>query len=395
VKKAYIHTFGCKVNQFDSQVIREHFGAQGYEFSSKPDGAELVIVNSCTVTAEADRQCRSLVRKIIAADPRTRVLLAGCYARRAGPDLVSEFPRIELFDAPSLRERPIASFAEHSRAFLKVQDGCDAFCSYCVVPFVRPVLWSRPVGDVLDQVRALVAGGYPEIVLTGVHLGKYHGGLEAVVRAIVEIPGEFRIRLSSLEINEVSDGLVELMHAHPARICRHLHVPLQSGSTSVLKRMKRPYTAESFSRAIRKIRASLPDVGISADVIVGFPGETGEEYDETRACIEQNQFSKLHVFRYSPRPGTAAAAMRPLVAPEVIKQRAQALREAGDALEKRFWQRFIGTKRHVVVEGTNNTALTDNYIRVMVDNKTISQFSGIFELYLTQKNGQCWGETER
>ncbi|MCX5779177.1 MAG: MiaB/RimO family radical SAM methylthiotransferase [Elusimicrobia bacterium] len=393
MKTAYIHTFGCKVNQFDSQVIREHFSALGYHFAQEPEEADTIILNSCTVTSAADRQCRSLIRKITAANPRARILLAGCYARRSGGELLTEFPQLELLDTASFLDKSIASFAEHSRAFLKIQDGCDAFCSYCIVPFVRPVLWSRPVSDIISQVRALVKHGYPEIVLTGVHLGKYRGGLVPVLEAILGVAGNFRLRLSSLDVSEVTDGLVALMRNNPARICRHLHIPLQSGSPAVLARMKRSYTAETFLRTVEKVREQLPDIGISTDVIVGFPGETDADFSATCSMVESILFSRLHVFRYSPRPGTAAAAMKPLVDAKTIQERSRILRAIGVAREERFWRSFAGTKRPIVMEGENHTALTDNYIRIQVDKKTGSQFNGIFELYITDINGKAWGKS--
>ncbi|MGA2090088.1 MAG: MiaB/RimO family radical SAM methylthiotransferase [Endomicrobiales bacterium] len=392
MKTAYIHTFGCKVNQFDSQVIREHFETQGYQFEHTPESADIVILNSCTVTAEADRQCRSLIRKITTANPSARIVLAGCYARRSGPELMIEFPRLELFDAAAITVKSIASFAEHSRAFLKIQDGCDAFCSYCVVPYVRPGLWSRPIDDIVEQVKVLVGNGYPEIVLTGVHLGKYHGGLSSVIRAILALKGNFRLRLSSLEASEVTDDLLDLMQDHPERICRHLHLPLQSGSSAVLARMKRSYSIEMFYRTVDKVRDRLPDIGISTDIIVGFPGETDTDFTATCNCVEKSQFSRLHVFRYSPRPKTAAADMKPVVHPKTIVERSRVLRQIGTKQEERFWRTFVGTKRPVVMAGVKNMALTDNYIRVLFDNKTQSQNNGIFQVLLTEKCSQPWGE---
>lgn len=388
---AYLHTFGCKVNQFDSQIIREHFAGQAYTFTTDPAAADVIIINSCTVTAEADRQCRALIRKLTGAYPSARVVLAGCYARRSGPALKDEFPTIELLDTPSLRGAAIASFAERSRAFVKIQDGCDAFCAYCIVPFVRPGLWSRPLPDVLSQVGALVRRGYPEVVLTGVHLGKYEGGLVPVIRELIALPGRFRLRLSSLEATEVTDDLLALMRGHPDRLCHHLHLPLQSGSDAVLTRMRRPYVSGDFLRTVERIRRHLPDCGISIDVIVGFPGETDEDFASTCACIERARCSRLHVFPYSLRPGTAAAGMTPTVPAPVIKERARRLRALGTELEARFWRGFAGTVRPAVLEGAKHTALTDNYIRVDIDDTKDLKYQGIFDILISDAHGRPRG----
>lgn len=391
MKTAYLHTFGCKVNQFDSQVIRERFAGQGFTFTTEPAVADVIIINSCTVTAEADRQCRALIRKMTSARPSARIVLAGCYARRSGPALKNEFPAIELMDAPSLRGAAIATFAERSRAFVKIQDGCDAFCAYCIVPFVRPGLWSRPLPDVLSQVGALVKSGYSEIVLTGVHLGKYQGGLAPVIRELIALPGRFRLRLSSLEGTEVTDELLALMRDYPERLCHHLHLPLQSGSDAVLTHMRRPYTSEDFLRTVERIRRHLPDCGISMDVIVGFPGETDDDFAATCACVERARCSRLHVFPYSSRPGTAAAAMGPAISAPVIKERARRLRAMGAVLEERFWRGFAGTARPAVLEGAKNTALTDNYIRVEFGEAKDLKYEGIFDILITEAHGHPWG----
>ena len=214
---------------------------------------------------------------------------------------------------------------------------------------------SRPANDVLSEINKLVEQGYPEIVLTGVRLGKYKGGIENLIKSILELKGEFRVRLSSLEVNEVSGKLLRLMKENPRRLCRHLHLPLQSGSDKILKQMRRPYTVEQFSAKVRSVYKILPDAGISTDIIVGFPGETDKDFNETYALAKKLKFSRLHVFRFSK----ISAGFKSEVSAEKIKGRSAVLRELGNELETSFWKRFVGTVRPAVIEGNKNTFLTN------------------------------------
>jgi len=393
MKKAYLHTFGCKVNQYETQLFRETLTRDGYVFSDNANDADIIFVNTCTVTGEADRQCRQLLRRLLKKNATARILVSGCYAVRDKEELRRISDRIEIVTArksDDASSAAISEFSGHSRAFIKIQDGCDAFCSYCIVPHVRPVLWSRPVPEIVAEISSLAAKGYAEMVLSGIRLGKYVGGLPALLRTLLVLPGNFRLRLSSLEINEAGDDLVELMASEPDRICAHLHVPLQSGSDTVLKRMNRPYSSAQFAARLDRIRAVLPAAGISTDVIVGFPGETDLEFDATRGFIEENSFSRLHVFAFSPRSGTPAAGMPERPSPHTVSERSLVLRDIDARLQEKFWRRWIGTCRPAVREGSGQTLLTDNYIRLETDADSSGISPSIMTVKIIEKNGKPW-----
>lgn len=399
MKTARLYTFGCKVNQYETQMLREYFRRSGYELTESGP-ADCAIINSCTVTASADRQCRQLVRKILRDAPGCRIIVTGCYAARSGRELSGLGAQVEVVtDKYTLLDgvphAAITAFDGHSRAFVKVQDGCDAFCSYCIVPHVRPKLWSRPVPEIVNEVRLLIDQGYPEIVLTGIHLGRHADGLSAVLRAILAVPGDFRVRLSSIEALEITDELLELMKSEPRRICAHLHVPLQSAADDVLKRMNRRYNAAKFTSIIEKVSAALPAAGITTDVIVGFPGERDEDFAATHAVLSCGLFSRLHVFPYSPREGTPAASLPEQVHSSVIKERCRSLAALDTRLQEEFWKRFIGTVRPVVCEGGKGTLLTDNYIRLdpNSDQKKHSKMNGIFDVEIMSVSGKPVGRS--
>ncbi|HBU68892.1 MAG TPA: tRNA (N(6)-L-threonylcarbamoyladenosine(37)-C(2))-methylthiotransferase MtaB [Elusimicrobia bacterium] len=367
--KAYVHTFGCKVNQYDSQKIKENLISSGYELSDDIFSADLVLLNTCTVTGEADRQARQLLRKTLSRNPGARLYVAGCYAKRSLEELKSISPKIEVYNFPVAGENKsaITEFEGRSRAFVKIQDGCDAFCSYCIVPYVRSQMWSKPRAEVLSEIKQLVDKGYPEVVLSGVRLGKYEGGLPAIIESILNIRGDFRIRLSSLEALEISDELLKLMKSEEDRICRHLHIPLQSGSGRILKAMNRPYTKEQFLGLIKRVKAALPDCSITTDVIVGFPGETEADFGETCAFVREAAFSRLHVFRYSSRPGTKSEQMPGVLSGDELRKRAAVLSDIDAGLRNEFALRFDGAEMYAVKDG-GDSCLTSNYIRAFLDN---------------------------
>jgi len=391
-KIVYIHTFGCKVNQYESQVIAENFTKQGFNLTDNPDKADVLVVNSCTVTGEADRQCRQLIRRAIRKNPNIETIVTGCYAVNSPEEILKDIPSVKIINKETLLKNSsyITRFEGHSRAFVKIQDGCDAFCSYCIVPYVRSEMISRPEHEVIEEVKILVSNGYPEIVLTGVRLGRFSGGLANILSKILALDGDFRIRLSSLEFREVTDGLLYLMKSNPKRLCRHLHIPLQSGSNNVLKAMKRPYTAPEFLEKIERIKKLMPDMGITTDVITGFPGETDRDFEQTREFISKAEFSRLHVFRYSKRAGTLAAGFKGIVPQEKAKERSVVLRELDLKLQLDFWKGFIGNIRSVVAEGTNNTLLTDNYIRLNTEIKTHTNINKIIDVEIAQISGRPW-----
>ncbi|MFN3967075.1 MAG: tRNA (N(6)-L-threonylcarbamoyladenosine(37)-C(2))-methylthiotransferase MtaB [Endomicrobiia bacterium] len=335
----YFHTFGCKVNQYETQLLREQICSDGnYQPVNNIALADIAIINSCTVTHNADADTRQIVRRIIRVNPKCRIIVTGCYAVRSKEDILKISSLVEVYPEKEKipchlglnneNQQTITYFAGHSRAFVKIQDGCDAFCSYCIVPYVRPKLWSKPLNAVLEEVNCLVENGYKEIVLCGIRLGKYNSNdtknLPELVEKLLKLRNDFKISFSSLEVQEITDDLINIV-ASTNRIVRHFHIPLQSGDNEILRKMNRPYTAEEFQQKVDYIRRKLENVSLSTDVMVGFPGETEKHFINTYDFIKKNKFEKLHVFRFSPRIGTKAENFVPCINPDEIKKRAKLL----------------------------------------------------------------------
>ncbi|RJP69742.1 MAG: tRNA (N(6)-L-threonylcarbamoyladenosine(37)-C(2))-methylthiotransferase MtaB [Candidatus Abyssobacteria bacterium SURF_17] len=407
-----ILTFGCKVNQCDSQAIRETLTAWGLDEAHSQQGnivhdADLVVINTCTVTSAADAKFRKALRRVKREKPGALIAVTGCYANRAlslgtqipeadiildGHDLSSFFhvlmarlpgqsetgpltPSLRLPDEAMQSSRPQSYFANHTRAFLKIQDGCDSFCTYCVVPLARPTLWSEHSDKVTASINSFSAAGYKEVVLTGIHLGFFgrdsgSAGIQGLLNRIEQECRIERVRLSSIEVNEVTDHIVELM-ARSSKLCHHLHLPLQSGDDEVLRRMGRKYSSGFFAQRVEQIRAEIPDIGITADVMVGFPGETDSQFKRTCQFVSDMGFTKIHVFRYSPRPGTEAADMDEAVSPRIISERAKELIGIGERTARSFKARFFGKSVSVLTEtpadsGQACFGLTSNYMKVKV-----------------------------
>jgi threonylcarbamoyladenosine tRNA methylthiotransferase MtaB len=367
-------TLGCKVNQYETEYVCEGLLRLGYRRAAAQEPADLCIVNTCTVTAEGDLKSRKTVRQLARANPQAEIVVMGCYATRA-PDDVASLPgvvevltdkrqlpdflaRRGLLDVP----RGISTFGRRHRAYVKVQDGCRLRCSYCIIPIVRPVLISRPAGEALEEIARLVSGGFREVVLTGIHLGHYgvdlrqyyptgdRLNLAQLVRRITKLQGDFRVRLSSLEAAEVTPELIDVLAEHPDRVCPHLHLSLQSGSDAVLRRMRRRYQADRFVQQCRQIREALDLPALSTDIIVGFPGETEADFAATCRVAEEVGFSKIHVFRFSPRKGTPAAEMDDQIPSPVAQRRAAELIALGQSLRRRFFQSLEGRRMQVLVE---------------------------------------------
>jgi len=388
-------TLGCKVNQYETQYAREGFKRLGYREAVNGEAADLILVNSCTVTAESEAKSRKIIRRLARKNPRAEIIVMGCYATRAADDVASlpgvvqvikdkrELPdllaRWGLLDVP----RGISTFEGRHRAWVKVQDGCNDGCSYCIIPLVRPVLASRPVDDVLEEISRLTAAGFAEIVLTGIHLGHYGidfgqasgattnlrsvpglsasalsphhfhtpGPLVDLLRRIVFLPGEFRVRLSSIEASEVTPELLDIMAEHPQRVCPHLHIPMQSGSNRILEKMRRRWPIEKFIDRCHEIGDRLDLPALTTDVIVGFPGETEDDFLATCRAVEEIGFSKIHVFRFSPRQGTEAATMPNRVPQRIHQQWAAHLAKVEKHLAKQYLEKLQGKMIQVLVEG--------------------------------------------
>jgi threonylcarbamoyladenosine tRNA methylthiotransferase MtaB len=368
MKKYYIHTLGCKVNQYESQLISEKFGKDNFVCTQKPEEADIIIFNSCTVTADADKKCKYFLRKAAKLPNRPKIMLTGCIVKNKNIDIKNLFPNIEIIaDKTKLfiepQKQAVSGFDRHSRAFLKIQDGCKSFCSYCIVPYVRNTLWSKPENEVLSEIKNLVKSGYSEIVLTGIHTGKYNGRLSDLLEKIIKIPLDFRVRISSVELNEIDDKFIKLIETNAEKICRHLHIPLQSGSDEILKQMNRNYSTKEFEKKVNKIMRILPDLALTTDIITGFPGETEKHHKETCDFIKQILFARFHIFRYSDRHGTKASTFGNKVPINEIKNRSKDIFEIDFAKRKDFLNKNIGTKRKAV-KTESNKALTDNYITV-------------------------------
>jgi len=399
--RVYLESTGCRLNQSEIETLGRQFERAGHILAHAAEDADLCVVNTCAVTREAARTSRAIIRRLNRANANAPVVATGCYAHLS-PDAVRALPgvervvnnldkerlvplmlglagEVEPFDRePFAREfRPGA--LGRTRAFVKVQDGCDNRCTFCVTTLARGPARSRPLDDIVAEVTHLAAAGYQEAVLTGVHLGSYghegddHAGLQTLVGALLSRTPIARLRLSSLEPWDISPGFFRLWE--DPRLCRHLHLPLQSGCDATLRRMARRTTQAAFRDLVAEARAGIPDLAISTDVIVGFPGETNDEFEASYAFVREMDFMKLHVFRYSARPGTAAAHMAGQVPDEVKRERSTRMLALSDEGARRFYARFIGRVMPVLWEqvagaspqGFHNAGLTDNYLRVMLD----------------------------
>lgn len=369
-------TLGCKVNQYETELVREGLQRAGYQDAAVDRPADLCVVNTCTVTHEGDAKSRQLIRRLHRDNPDARIVVMGCYATRA-PEEVAALPGVsevivDKREIPDLLGRfgvvdipdGISRFTNRHRAFLKVQDGCLLRCSYCIIPYVRPVPSSRPLDHVADEVRRVVDNGYREIVLTGIHLGHYgvDGNvgkpksdwlrLSHLVDRLARLPGDFRLRLSSIEATEVTRELVDVVAEHGDRVCPHLHVCLQSGSDAVLRRMRRRWSVRQFLDRCRLLRERLDRPAITTDVIVGFPGETDEDFAATCRAASDAGFSRIHLFPFSARRGTPAAEMPDQVPPAVKAERMRELAELERRLRRDYFRQLIGRRLRVLVEST-------------------------------------------
>ena len=403
MRRVFVGTFGCKLNQYDSQVISESFASKGHELTSDMLAADVCIVNTCSVTARSDYEARQLVRKINRANPRALILVTGCYAQRAphevaridGVGLVAGNAEksslsglVESWQATGEGETEVGSagggpertisgpgFQRRSRALVKIQDGCDGCCSYCVVPSVRGRSRSEPVELIRKQVESLEAAGFAEVVLTGASVGSYGNdlgngqSLEGLLRVLLTTATELRVRLSSIEPGEITASLVESV-AREERVCRHFHVPMQSGDAAILRAMRRPYSPDEYAEKIQAIHSSFPDACLGSDVIVGFPGESEAAFEKTCELIERLPLSYLHVFPFSRRPGTQAWQMGLEPTHSVKRARARVLRELGARKRSVFVESQMGVLAEAVLEEEVEPGLfrgtTGNYLRVLV-----------------------------
>ena len=418
-------TLGCKVNQYETESMREQFVKNGYDVARDGESSDVCIINTCSVTNVADRKSRQYIRRMKHLNPNATVVVTGCYVQ-TDPESVAHIEGVDIIagtnekgriveyvneymgrhskenepaSAPRTAEEHVLSYDEingyedmgtitamdsRSRALIKIEEGCDRFCSYCIIPYARGRVRSRSLDSVLTEARGLVEAGYREIVLTGINTALYgsdfRGEAEGtdivtLIEAVSDIEGDFRIRLSSLEPNVIDvDTAKRLLKCE--KLCHHVHLSLQSGSDEVLSRMRRRYDTKQYLEIVSALRSEDPEYGITTDIIVGFPGETEKEFQETMDTARRAGFSRIHVFKYSQRSGTTAAGMPDQISPDVKAERSGRLSDLSDKLAGDFYDRSIGETRTVLFErtvekGSYMEGYTDNYIKVYIDSKSI------------------------
>ena len=408
-KTVSLHTLGCKVNHYETEAIWQLFKEQGYDRSEFENEADVYVINTCTVTNTGDKKSRQVIRRAIRQNPDAVICVTGCYAQTSpaeimaipGVDivvgtqdrhkllgLIEEFRKDRepinavrnIMKNRTYEELDVPTFTDRTRASLKIQEGCNNFCTFCIIPWARGLMRSRDPKDVVRSAQQLVDAGYLEIVLTGIHTGGYGEDLKDYNLAQLlrdlesQVKGLKRLRISSIEASQLSDEVIEVIR-NSNIVVNHLHIPIQSGSDTVLKRMRRKYTMDFFSDRIKKLAEALPDLAVTSDVIVGFPGETEEEFMETYNFIRDHKFSELHVFPYSKRTGTPAARMDDQVDEEVKNERVHRLIALNDQLAKEYASRFEGEVVEVIPEerfkdsDSENlyVGYTTNYLKVIFE----------------------------
>ncbi len=399
--KIAFHTLGCKVNQNDTESLASMFRERGHDIVSFEEPVDVYIINTCSVTNLGERKSRQIIRKATGAIPQPVVVVTGCYAQTspedvagiAGVNLVvgmAERPQLVKLVEEYFKDRqnkvrvsdvglekfwtklPVSHSSERTRSTLKVQEGCDQFCSYCIIPLARGRIRSLPLNEAVGEFTALVAGGYREIVLTGIHLGAYGKDLGLtladLLKELLRIPGDFRIRLGSIEPNDFDENLIEMI-INNKRICQYLHIPLQSGSDHILKLMNRHYSLKYYHDLLKRIRSKNPLIAIGTDLIVGFPGETEQDFIEICQFLEEEAFSRVHVFRFSPRKGTAAATFPGRIPGQVQEARSKKVQEIATKTSLDYACRFMGKYVEVLFEektATGWTGLSGEYLRAEI-----------------------------
>lgn len=427
--RAALTTLGCKVNQCETEIMEGLFKERNYEIVSFDEAADVYIINTCSVTHLGEKKSRQLIRRAKRMNPQAIIAVTGCYAqiapgevegiegvkvivgtkeRQKIVDLVERAKKedgvinaiTDIMQAKEFEDIPLFDAPGRTRAFLKIQEGCMNFCTYCIIPYARGPLRSRKLASVGEEAKKLVKSGFKEIVLTGIHLGAYGRDLAEPVtlaeaaRTVLSIPDLKRLRLGSLESIELSAELFDLLRTD-GRFCPHLHLPLQAGQDDILKAMNRHYTTAEFKRLIDHVIASIPNIALSTDIIVGFPGETEAQFQQSLTFAQSIDFAKIHVFPYSKRTGTPAALFKDQVPEEVKKNRAHEMQLMADEKAAAYKSRFIGSSCSVLFEAQHGQVadgLTGNYIRVYVDASTV-ECGNIYEVALEKKyKDGLWGK---
>lgn len=419
-----VHTLGCKVNQYDSEAMLECFERAGYAAVEFSDAADVYLINTCTVTGTGDSKSMKLIRRVHRERPESDIIVAGCLAQRDAEKVLLEGVRlvigvqkrqqvVQLYEqavaegrsvnaVEALKNIPfeqlfVSRHEGRTRATMKIQEGCDRYCAYCIIPSVRGPVRSMPVCEVRREAERLAEAGYRELVVTGIHLGSYGRGTEETlidaIRAVHDAPGVRRVRMGSIEPVTVTEEFAREIANMPG-VCRQFHLSMQSGSAGVLKRMRRRYAPEEYMAAVERIRAVMPDAAITTDVIAGFPGETRAEHEETLAFVERVGFARIHVFPYSRRSGTIADQM-PNQVPEAEKhRRAQEIIELGNRLEENYVQSMEGSVREVLFEREGPNGLCEGYTGEYVRVRAAARAGEIRSVRILRREGALtFGET--
>lgn len=427
MKKIGFQTLGCKVNIYESNAIKNELLNKGYMVGDPSEDCDAFIVNTCSVTNMADAKSRKTIHKMRKLNPDAVLCVMGCYSQTnpeavqiEGVDIIvgngnkkdvvnlleekfidkmieKKINILNILETTTFEQLEVTTY-DHTRAFVKIEDGCENFCTYCIIPFARGPVRSKPANAVIQELQRVTSEGYLEVVLAGIHTGRYNDQgitLSMLIRKIIkEVPLLKRLRLSSIEINEVDDDFIEIMKEYPL-LANHLHLPIQSGSDEILSKMERKYNAQFFIDKVAKIRSVRPDISITTDVIVGFPYETELEFQKTVDFIKKLKFSKLHVFPYSMRRGTKASLM-PQVQDSVKKNRASTLLKLSNQLEEEYAQAFIGTALELIVEqGIENKFMmghSSNYLPVHMQYDAKYLKKNVVVCPFKRENGILWGE---
>lgn len=412
--KVGICSLGCKVNIYEAEFVTNLLKENAYTIVDFEDKADIYIINTCSVTNESDKKSRKMINRAKRNNESAIIVVMGCYSQVSPNEIEADIilgnkdksKIVDILDEyksdheskkiihdltkVEFEKMEISKFENHTRAFVKIQDGCNAFCSYCIIPYARGRIRSKAKEDVINEVSKLVCEGYREIVLTGIHTGRYgidiNTSLEELLKELIEIPGIYRIRLSSIEINEINPGIIKLLKESNV-MAKHLHIPLQSGSDKILKLMNRRYIKEEFISMVNTLK-EIEGISLTTDLILGFPGECEEEFDETIETLKEIGFTKIHTFPYSKRKGTPAASMNNQVEPEIKKERVRKVLELSNVYENKYYENNIGKVYDGVVEVHASGDIivhTSNFIPVIIENNNLNN-NDIVNVEITKVN---------
>jgi len=426
-KTCALHTLGCKVNQYETEALKKMVLDKGYKIVEFKEKADLYVINTCAVTSLSASKSRQVIRKALKQNPKAKIVVVGCYAQ-AAPEEIEKIEGVDLIlgtqekvrlgeflaalDSPEWQARSLVGaieqakefshlvtgdYQERTRAFIKIQEGCEQFCSYCLIPYMRGPIRSRNSEEVLEEIKRLVAEGFLEVVLIGIHLGVFgqenpeeKGNLATLLEKVIEIDGLKRVRLGSLEPTDIDEHLLQVI-SNSKKICPHFHIPLQSGDNQILTAMNRGYTTEFYANLIERIREKIPLAAISTDLMVGFPGETEEKFNNILKFITQVKFSRMHVFPYSQRPGTPAADFPNQIPKKIKEKRSEQVRALAEYMTKEYESQFLGKKESVLVEECKDgqaEGLTPHYLKTFFPGS--SELEGkIVEVEITALGEDC------